>query len=148
MPQFTVSVVEPLTPAELAVMVAVPVASPLAKPGVVIGGFTLVVGPMTATMVLLEVQVTKLVMSRVVLSENVPVAVNCCVEADRPSVGFVGATTSEVRVATVATGLTTTKSGLQPPGTVGQGFTGMLWTLANGVFVRSTRWTVLSLVPT
>src|SRR5208282_384428 len=108
MPQFTVSVVEPLTPAELAVMVAVPVASPLAKPGVVIGGFTLVVGPMTATMVLLEVQVTKLVMSRVVLSENVPVAVNCCV-GPTPMVGFVGATTSEVRVATVATGLTTTK---------------------------------------
>ncbi len=86
----TVSVIAgELTPAELAVMVLVPVASPLAKPGVVIGGFTVVVGPMTATIVLLEVQVTKLVMSRVVLSENVPVAVNCCV-APTSRVGAVG----------------------------------------------------------
>ena len=117
---FTVSVVEPLTPAELAVMVVVPVARACANPGVVpTGGDTLLFGPITATSVLLEVQVTKFVISRVVLSENVPVAVNCCV-ALTPSDGLAGVTAMELKVTVVATGLTTRKSGVQPAATEGQ----------------------------
>jgi len=97
-------------------MLVVPVAKALARPGVVSGGVTAVLMPMTATTWLLEAQVTKSVMSRVVLSENVPVALNCCVPPTLSvgafGVAFPGAVTvSAVSAATVATGLTTTKSG-------------------------------------
>lgn len=61
--------VEAVTPLKVAVMVAVPAATPVAKPEEL----------MVATAVLLEVQVAEVVTVAVLLSEYVAVAVNCCV---------------------------------------------------------------------
>jgi hypothetical protein len=70
---------ESLTLPRAAVIVVLPAATPVASPPLVI----------VATFVALDVQVTALVMGRVVLSENVPSAVNCCV-ALMPMLGLVG----------------------------------------------------------
>ena len=53
-----------------------------------------------ATPVVAETQVTELVMFCVLVSENVPVAVNCCV-APLTSDGLAGVTAIEVSVAAV-----------------------------------------------
>jgi len=65
----TVSVMESLTLPRVAVIVVVPAASPVASPALV----------MVATLVLLEVQVTAVVMSFVVKSAKSPFAANCWV---------------------------------------------------------------------
>ena len=63
----TVRTVEPVTPLSVALIVDVPVATPVASPAVLI----------VATDVVAEAQVTWLVRFCVELSEKVPVAVNC-----------------------------------------------------------------------
>ena len=65
----TVNVVLPVTVPLFPEIVVVPAATAVAKPAVL----------MVATAELEELQVTWLVMFAVVLSEYVPVAVNCCV---------------------------------------------------------------------
>jgi hypothetical protein len=65
----TVIVVTPLIPLSAAVMVVVPVAAAVASPELLI----------VATLVAEEVQVTDEVTFWLLLSPNVPVAVNCCV---------------------------------------------------------------------
>ena len=67
----TVSVAVTETPPEVEVMVVVPAPTPVASP------FKPNVLLIWATAVLDELQITERVMSCVVLSENVPVAVNC-----------------------------------------------------------------------
>ena len=67
-PAVTVSTVEPVTPPSVALIVDVPVATPVARPAAVI----------VATAGVADAQVTWLVRFCVELSEKVPVAVNCC----------------------------------------------------------------------
>jgi hypothetical protein len=86
----TVSVVVPDLPPVAAVIVVLPVASVVAKPAALI----------VATLVVDDVHVACVVRSCVVLSENVPVAVNCCV-VPSAFVGFVGVTAIEDNVAAV-----------------------------------------------
>jgi len=86
----TVAVVLPLTEPEAAVMVVVPRLRAVARPLTVID----------ATLVFEEVHVAVPVMSCVVPSEKVPVAVNCC-KVPSGMEGFVGVTAIEVTVAPV-----------------------------------------------
>jgi hypothetical protein len=88
----TVRVVEPEMPPEVAVIVAVPAATVVALPLVP------AVLLMVATDAADELQVTDAVRSWVVLSEKVPVAVNCWV-VPRAMLGLVGVTAMETRVA-------------------------------------------------
>jgi hypothetical protein len=83
----TVSVVEPTTPPEVAVMLLVPAATAVARPDV----------PMVATEDVTEAQLAVAVRSFVVLSLYVPVALNCCVA---PAVidGLDGVTAMETSV--------------------------------------------------
>lgn len=84
----TVSVVEPVTLPEVAEIVVEPALSAVARPVVLI----------VAVAVLLEAQVTLLVRFCVLLSENVPVAVNCCVPPAAIE-GFAGVTAIDTSVA-------------------------------------------------
>src|ERR1700735_2504679 len=86
----TVRVVEPLIAPETALIVLVPGATPVAIPPVV----------MVATPVVAELQVTELVRFCVELSENVPVAVNCCF-APALIEGLAGVTAIDTSVAAV-----------------------------------------------
>lgn len=90
----TVRIVDPLLPASVAVMVDVPVPSPVATPTCVI----------VETAVVPDAQVTWLVRSSVELSEKVPVAVNDSV-SPLGTLGFAGVTAidSSAAVATVRT---------------------------------------------
>ena len=85
--ELTVRVVLPDTVPEVAVMVVVPVAMAVARPLLLT----------VATDVLDELQMTWAVISWVVPSENVPVAVNCWV-APPAMLGSVGVTATEDRV--------------------------------------------------
>ena len=87
----TVRVVEPLTAPELACILLVPAATPVANPPAVI----------VATVVVCELQVTEPVKFCVELSEKVPVAVNCSVAAIAIE-GFAGVTAIDTSVGTVA----------------------------------------------
>ncbi len=88
--EITVTVVLPRILPEVAVMVAVPPATAVARPVLVT----------VATDKLDELQVTEEVITLVVPSENVPVAVNCWVPP-RDMVGLAGVTATEDRVAEV-----------------------------------------------
>jgi hypothetical protein len=90
----TVRAVEPEMPPEVAVIVAVPTATGVALP------LETAASLIAATDVADELQVTEAVRSCVVLSENVPVAVNCWV-VPRAMLGLVGVTAMETRVADV-----------------------------------------------
>jgi hypothetical protein len=90
----TVNVVDPDTVPEVALMVAVPCARLVAKPAV--GALLLIV----ATAGMSELHCTVPVMFCVVLSLNVPVAVNCCV-VPRGTVGIAGVTAMETNTALV-----------------------------------------------
>jgi len=85
-----VSVADPLTEPDVAVIVAVPCATLVASPVVV----------MVATAGVLELHCTVLVMFCVLPSLNVPVAVNCCV-IPSGNVGIAGVTAIETSVAVV-----------------------------------------------
>jgi hypothetical protein len=87
-----------VTPSRLAVMLLVPVPTPVAKP----------VALIVATPVAAEFQVTCVVMSIKEPSENIPVAVNCCV-SPLAIEGFAGVTAMFCRVAAV------TVTGLEVP---------------------------------
>ena len=87
----TVSTVEPLTSPNVALMLEVPTATPVARPDV---------APMVATVVVAEAQVTEPVMMAVELSEYVPVATNCWVEPAAMD-GLAGVTAMLCRVAAV-----------------------------------------------
>ena len=89
-PAVTVRVVEPFTLPKVALIVELPIPTPVAKPPVVI----------VATLVVSEFHVTVLVMSCVLESVYVPVAVNCCVKLLTIE-GFTGVTLIETRVAAV-----------------------------------------------
>ena len=86
----TVKVVSPDMLPDVAVMTAVPAATPVARPP----GFTV------ATLIVPEAQVTDAVISTVVPLEYVPSAVNCLV---RPAttLGFIGITVIKLKVAAV-----------------------------------------------
>ena len=84
----TVRTVEPLTPPSVALIVDVPVATPVASPLALI----------VATEVVAEAQVTWPVRSCVVLSEYVPVAVNCCGQP-LATLGLAGVTAIDCRAA-------------------------------------------------
>ena len=84
----TVSTVDPDTAPEVAVIVLVPTATAVAKPTAVI----------VAVAVVPELQVTWLVRFCVLLSEYVPVAVNCCVNPFATD-GFAGVTAIDTNVA-------------------------------------------------
>jgi len=86
----TVSVVEPLTAPEAALIVLVPAATPVANPPALI----------VATLVVCDVHVTVLVKFCVELSENVPVAVNCSVALFAIE-GFAGVTAIDTSVGAV-----------------------------------------------
>ena len=86
----TVSVVEVDAPPELAVIVEVPAATPVASPPELI----------VAVAVVAELHVTLPVMFATLLSEYVPVAVNCCV-VPFTIVGFAGVTAIDTSVAGV-----------------------------------------------
>ena len=90
----TVRVVLPVMPPNLAVMVAEPTPTPVASPL----EFDALL--MTATVVAEELQVAPMVRTCTELSENIPVAVNCCVDF-RAIVAFVGVTVMDCRVAEV-----------------------------------------------
>jgi len=83
----TVRLVEPPIPPEVAWIVVLPAATPVAKPALVI----------VATAVFDEVQVTELVRFAVLPSLKTPVAVNCCVKplARDP---FAGATAIDTNI--------------------------------------------------
>lgn len=85
----TVRVVDPAMLPDVAVIVVDPAATAAANPLL-----------MVATPVLDELQVTEAVKSCVVLSENVPVAVNCCV-VPLATEGLVGVTAMDTSVAGV-----------------------------------------------
>jgi len=89
-PEATVRVVFPEIVPEVAVMVVVPTVTAVVRPPVLT----------VATAVFDEVQVTEMVISRVVPSENVPVAVNCWV-APTDRLGLDGVTAMDDRVAEV-----------------------------------------------
>ena len=84
----TVSIVEPVTPARLAVTTEVPCARPVAAP----------VLEMLATEGVADAQVTCPVRSRAERSEKTPVAVNCCV-APTARLGSTGVTAIDWRAA-------------------------------------------------
>jgi hypothetical protein len=86
----TVSTVEPVMPSSVALIVDIPVATPVASPPLV----------MVATEVVAEAQVTWLVKFSVVSLEKVPVAVNCW---DSPAgrLGLAGVTAIDSRTAAV-----------------------------------------------
>ena len=84
---WTVRTVEPLMPASTAEIVAVPADTQVARPAV----FTV------ATLVIDDVQITWLVIFRLVPSEYVPVAVNCW-ELPNSMIEFAGLTAIEVSV--------------------------------------------------
>ena len=86
----TVRVVEPVMPTETALMVLVPVPTPVANPPAAI----------VATVVVTELQVAVLVRFCVELSENVPVAVNCSFVPFAIE-GFAGVTAIDTSVAAV-----------------------------------------------
>ena len=86
----TVAEAVPVIAPEVAVMVTVPRSLPVASPLTVI----------EATLVDDELHVTVPVISCVLLSENVPVAVNCCT-VPRGMPAIMGVTLMEVRVALV-----------------------------------------------
>ena len=86
----TVRTVEPLTLPKVALIVEVPVPTPLAKPPAVI----------VATLVVADAHVTLVVMFCVVESLYVPVAVNCRVKPFAID-GFAGVTLIDVSVAAV-----------------------------------------------
>jgi len=86
----TVRVVDPVMPPETALIVLVPVATPVANPPAVI----------VATVVVTELHVAVLVKFCVELSENVPVAVNCCF-VPLAIEGFAGVTAIDTSVAAV-----------------------------------------------
>jgi hypothetical protein len=88
---WTVSVVLPVTPDNVADMVVLPADTPVASP-LPLGGFVIV-----ATAVLDDAQVTWLVIFCVLRSEEVPVAVNCCVAPVR-MLGPTGVTAIEINV--------------------------------------------------
>jgi hypothetical protein len=102
----TVIVVEPVSPASAALIVVVPAAKAEAKPP----------DEIVATAVFDDAQVTWLVRSPVVLSANVPVAVNCCV-APIATDGFAGVTPIDWSVLTTAVVLTSLAFGSCEPGT-------------------------------
>src|SRR5438270_749135 len=79
-----------VTPLKVALIVEVPVPTPVARPAVV----------MVATVVVAEAHVTELVRFCVELSVNVPVAVNCCV-VPLATLGLAGVTAIEVNAAAV-----------------------------------------------
>jgi hypothetical protein len=85
-----VSVADPLTEPDVAVMVAVPCATLVARP----------VGVMVATAGVLELHCREPLMFCVLPSLNVPVAVNCCV-IPSGRVGIAGVTAIETSVAVV-----------------------------------------------
>jgi hypothetical protein len=87
----TVRVVEPEMPPEVAVIVAVPAATAVALP--LVPAALLMVAKDAAD----ELQVTEVVRSCVVLSEKVPVAVNCWV-VPRAMLGLVGVTAMDTSV--------------------------------------------------
>ena len=89
-PDVTVRVVLPEILPKLAEMVVVPVATAVVRPLLLT----------VASEVLDELQVTAVVKSKVVLSENVPVAVSCWVDPT-DMLGLPGVTEMEVRVAEV-----------------------------------------------
>jgi hypothetical protein len=89
---FTVRVVDPDMLPDVAVMVLVPAATEVARP------FEPVVLLIDATLVLEEFQATVSVRSCVVLSEKVPVAVNCCV-VPLAMLGLVGVIARDASVA-------------------------------------------------
>jgi hypothetical protein len=89
---FTVSMVDPDMLPDVAVMVLVPAATEVARP------FEPVTLPIDATLVLEEFQATVSVRSCVVLSENVPVAVNCWV-VPLAMLGLVGVIARDTSVA-------------------------------------------------
>src|SRR5271166_5954489 len=86
----TVRTVDPVMPLSVALMVEVPVATPVARPAVVI----------VATDVVAEAHVTWLVRFAVELSEYVPVAVNCSV-SPLAMLGLAGVTAIDCNVAAV-----------------------------------------------
>ena len=90
----TVKTVESEMPLQVAVIVVVPAANEVANP----------IEPAVLTIVAIdcddEVQLATFVNIRVVLSENVPVAMNCCV-APRAMFGLAGVTVMEESVAEV-----------------------------------------------
>ncbi len=86
----TVRVVEPETPPKVAVIVVDPTPTPIASPGLVI------VALLTSD----DVQLTCVDKSWVVLSVNVPVAVNCCV-VPLAMLGFEGVIEIDTSVAGV-----------------------------------------------
>src|SRR3990172_3212222 len=90
----TVSVVLPDLPPKVAVIVVGPAATDVANPLVAVSLL------MTAVAVSDELQVTTEVRSCVVLSEYIPVAVNCWV-VPHAMLWFVGVTSMESRVAAV-----------------------------------------------
>jgi len=90
----TFRVVEPETAPEVAVMVVEPTARAVAKP------FEPAALLMAALAASEELQATEVVRSWVVLSENVPVAMHCCV-VPAAMLGLVGVTAMETSVATV-----------------------------------------------
>jgi hypothetical protein len=90
----TVRLVAPETIPEVAVRVVAPGATEVTRP------LDPIVLLMAATYAADELQVTILVRSWVVLSEKVPIAVNCCV-VPLAMVGSAGVTASETRVAEV-----------------------------------------------
>ena len=83
----TVSVVLPDTDPDVAVITVEPAVNTLASPELT---FTV------ATAGVLEVQVTLLVKSAVLVSEKVPVAVNCCVTPSG-TLGILGATAMDTK---------------------------------------------------
>src|SRR5579871_4497097 len=107
----TVNVVDPLTPPELALIVLVPMPAPVANPPAAI----------VATDTVADVHVTEPVRFWVLLSLNVPVAVNCCVKPF-VSEGFAGVTAIDFKVATCET----TGAGMAIP-PVAEGSPGNVW---------------------
>jgi hypothetical protein len=91
-PLLTVSCAVPLIVPSVAVIVTVPPATPVARP---------VAAPTVAVPVFEDVHADCVVTSFVELSENVPVAVNCCV-AFTPIVALPGVTAIETSVGTAA----------------------------------------------
>jgi hypothetical protein len=89
-PPVTVSVVLPVVPPRAAAMLLLPALTPVASPPALI----------VAIAVFDELQVTWVVMFCAVLSEYVPVAVNCCV-APTWIAEFAGVTAIEVRIGPV-----------------------------------------------
>lgn len=85
----TVNVVEPLRPSELAVITAVPAVTPIVRPPL---------ATTVATAGLAEVKLAIDVISRELPSENVPVAMSCCV-MPMATVGLTGVTAMERKFA-------------------------------------------------